>query len=312
MPRVKRSVHGRKKRRKVLEQARGYWGLKHSSYRRAKEQVDHSLVYAYRDRKNKKRDLPAALDHAHQRGRAARGLSYNQFVSGLRKAEIPLDRKVLADLAVSDPGRLRQDRGAGQSRARGLSPGAAARRSSAGKPTSSRPPGRRCTRASRAAARPSRSSTSWSTTCAGTCRCACSAGCTTSSSRASSRTRSPATGTTSARRSRRGASSSPASSATRRCRRTRCSAASRFCRPSSCSPARAGAERLDLVELGPSAGLNLLWDRYAYAYRAGRWGSSELQLQRRRVRARAARGARSAVRRAAAARDRPEARGRHQ
>ncbi len=55
MPRVKRSVHARKKRRKVLEQAKGYWGLKHSSYRYAKEQVEHSLVYAYRDRKNKKR-----------------------------------------------------------------------------------------------------------------------------------------------------------------------------------------------------------------------------------------------------------------
>ena len=55
MPRVKRSVHARKKRRKVLEQARGYWGLKHSSYRRAKEQLDHSMAYAYRDRKNKKR-----------------------------------------------------------------------------------------------------------------------------------------------------------------------------------------------------------------------------------------------------------------
>ena len=55
MPRVKRSVHARKKRRKVLEQAKGYWGLKKSSYRYAKEQVEHSLVYAYRDRKNKKR-----------------------------------------------------------------------------------------------------------------------------------------------------------------------------------------------------------------------------------------------------------------
>jgi large subunit ribosomal protein L20 len=55
MPRVKRSVHARKKRRKVLEQAKGYWGLKKSSYRYAKEQVEHSLHYAYRDRKNKKR-----------------------------------------------------------------------------------------------------------------------------------------------------------------------------------------------------------------------------------------------------------------
>ena len=55
MPRVKRAVHAQKKRRKVLEQASGYWGRKHSHYRYAKEQVEHSLVYAYRDRKNKKR-----------------------------------------------------------------------------------------------------------------------------------------------------------------------------------------------------------------------------------------------------------------
>ena len=70
MPRVKRSVHARKKRRKVLEQAKGYWGLKSTNYTYAKEQVEHSLVYAYRDRKNRKRDVPAALDHPHQRGRA--------------------------------------------------------------------------------------------------------------------------------------------------------------------------------------------------------------------------------------------------
>ena len=57
MPRVKRSVHARKKRRKVLEQARGYFGIKKSSYKYAKEQVDHSLVYAYRDRRNRKRNF---------------------------------------------------------------------------------------------------------------------------------------------------------------------------------------------------------------------------------------------------------------
>ena len=103
MPRVKRSVHARKKRRKVLGQARGYWGLKHSSYRRAKEQVDKSLVYAYRDRKNKKRTFRRLWIMRINAAARAEGLSYNQLVSGLRKAEIPLDRKVLADLAVSDP-----------------------------------------------------------------------------------------------------------------------------------------------------------------------------------------------------------------
>ena len=103
MPRVKRSVHARKKRRKVLEQARGYWGLKHSSYRRAKEQLDHSMAYAYRDRKNKKRNFRRLWIMRINAAARANGLSYNQLVSGLKKAEIPLDRKVLADLAVSDP-----------------------------------------------------------------------------------------------------------------------------------------------------------------------------------------------------------------
>jgi large subunit ribosomal protein L20 len=103
VPRVKRSVHARKKRRKVLGQARGYWGLKHSSYKRAKEQVDKSLVYAYRDRKNRKRTIRRLWIMRINAAARREGLSYNQLVSGLRKAEIPLDRKVLADLAVSDP-----------------------------------------------------------------------------------------------------------------------------------------------------------------------------------------------------------------
>ncbi len=103
MPRVKRSVHARKKRRKVLEQARGYWGLKHTSYRRAKEQVEHSLVYAYRDRKAKKRTMRRLWIIRMNAAARQNGLSYNQFVAGCRKAGIGLDRKVLADLAVSDP-----------------------------------------------------------------------------------------------------------------------------------------------------------------------------------------------------------------
>jgi large subunit ribosomal protein L20 len=103
MPRVKRSVAARKKRRKVLGQARGYWGLKHSSYKRAKEQLDHSLVYAYRDRKNKKRTFRRLWITRINAAARANGLSYNQFVNGCTKAGIELDRKVLADLAVSDP-----------------------------------------------------------------------------------------------------------------------------------------------------------------------------------------------------------------
>jgi large subunit ribosomal protein L20 len=103
VPRVKRSVHARKKRRKVLREARGYWGLKHSSYKRAKEQVDKSLVYAYRDRKAKKRTFRRLWIMRINAAARREGLSYNQFVAGLRKADIQLDRKVLADLAVSDP-----------------------------------------------------------------------------------------------------------------------------------------------------------------------------------------------------------------
>ena len=103
MPRVKRSVHARKKRRKVLEQAKGYWGLKHSSYRHAKEQVEHSLVYAYRDRKVRKRTFRRLWIVRINAAARTHDLSYNEFVSGCRKAGIELDRKVLADLAVSDP-----------------------------------------------------------------------------------------------------------------------------------------------------------------------------------------------------------------
>src|SRR3982750_2847189 len=103
MPRVKRSVHARKKRRKVLEQASGYWGLKKSNYRYAKEQVERSLAYAYRDRKARKRTFRRLWITRNSAAARTRGLSYSQFVAGCKKANIELDRKVLADLAVSDP-----------------------------------------------------------------------------------------------------------------------------------------------------------------------------------------------------------------
>jgi large subunit ribosomal protein L20 len=103
MPRVKRAVHGHKKRRKVLGQAKGYWGRKHSHYRYAKEQVEHSLVYAYRDRKVKKRTFRQLWITRINAAARLNGLSYNQFINGCGKAGIELDRKVLADLAVSDP-----------------------------------------------------------------------------------------------------------------------------------------------------------------------------------------------------------------
>ena len=103
MPRVKRSVHARKKRRKVLDQAKGYWGLKSTSYTYAKEQVEHSLVYAYRDRKAKKRTFRRLWITRINAAARAHDLSYNQFIAGLKAANIELDRKVLADLAVNDP-----------------------------------------------------------------------------------------------------------------------------------------------------------------------------------------------------------------
>ena len=103
MPRVKRSVHARKKRAKVLEQAKGYYGRKKSSYRIAKEQVEHSLKYAYRDRRNRKRTFRSLWIVRINAAARAHGLSYNRFIAGVRLAGIELDRKSLADIAVSDP-----------------------------------------------------------------------------------------------------------------------------------------------------------------------------------------------------------------
>lgn len=103
MPRVKRSVHGRKKHREVLEQAKGYYGSRSRRYRVAKEQVTHSLVYAYRDRRRRKGEFRRLW--ITRIGAAARenGLSYSAFMRGLKVADLDLDRKVLADIAVRDP-----------------------------------------------------------------------------------------------------------------------------------------------------------------------------------------------------------------
>ena len=103
MARAARSVHARKKRRKVLEQAKGYRGTKHTSYKRAKEQVWKSGVYAYQGRKQRKRDFRSLWIQRINAGAREHGLSYSQFVHGLRLAEIDLDRKILADLAATEP-----------------------------------------------------------------------------------------------------------------------------------------------------------------------------------------------------------------
>src|SRR4028118_1449041 len=103
MARTARSVHARKKRKKVLEQAKGYRGTKKSSYKRAKEQVWKSGVYAYEGRKQRKRDFRALWIQRINAGAREHGLSYSQFVHGLKLAEIDLDRKILADLAATEP-----------------------------------------------------------------------------------------------------------------------------------------------------------------------------------------------------------------
>ena len=103
MARTARSLHARKKRRKVLEQAKGYRGQKSRSYKKAKEQVWKSGVYAYEGRKQRKRDFRSLWIQRINAGVREHGLSYSRFVHGLRLAEIDLDRKILADLAVADP-----------------------------------------------------------------------------------------------------------------------------------------------------------------------------------------------------------------
>lgn len=103
MPRVKRSVHAHKKRRTVLNRAKGYYGAKSRSYRAAKEQVQHSLQYVYRDRRNKKREIRRLWITRINAGARQNGLSYSVFMNGLKKAGVELDRKVLSDMAVNDP-----------------------------------------------------------------------------------------------------------------------------------------------------------------------------------------------------------------
>ncbi len=103
MARTARSTHARKKRRKVLEQAKGYRGQKSRSYKKAKEQVWKSGVYAYEGRKQRKRDFRSLWIQRINAASREHGLSYSQFVHGLRLAEIDLDRKILADLAATDP-----------------------------------------------------------------------------------------------------------------------------------------------------------------------------------------------------------------
>lgn len=102
MARIKGAVNAHKKRRKVLKQAKGYYGAKSKQYRAAKEQVMRSLRYAYIGRKLRKRDFRSLWITRINAAARMSGLSYSRFMSGLKKAGIDLNRKVLADLAVND------------------------------------------------------------------------------------------------------------------------------------------------------------------------------------------------------------------
>ena len=108
MSRVKRSVHARKKRRATLERTKGFRGEAHSSYRRAKEALLKADSYAYRDRRNKKRDFRRLWIARINAAARNEGMTYSQFMHGLRLAEVELDRKILADIAVRDPETFRR------------------------------------------------------------------------------------------------------------------------------------------------------------------------------------------------------------
>ena len=103
MARVKRSVHAKKKRRAVLEAAKGYTGSRRVRYRLAKEQVQHSGVYAYRDRRDRKAQFRRLWITRINAAVRPHGLSYSRFIYGLKAAGVEVDRKILADLAVHDP-----------------------------------------------------------------------------------------------------------------------------------------------------------------------------------------------------------------
>jgi len=102
MARVKRAVNAQKKRRVVLERASGYRGQRSRLYRKAKEQVTHSLVYSYNDRRKKKGEFRKLWIQRINAGARAQGLTYNRFIQGLALAGVEVDRKIIAEMAVND------------------------------------------------------------------------------------------------------------------------------------------------------------------------------------------------------------------
>jgi len=103
MARVKRAVNAHKKRRVILERAEGYRGQRSRLYRKAKEQVTHSLVYSYNDRRKRKGDFRRLWIQRINAGARANGMTYNRFIQGLGLAGIEVDRRILAELAVHEP-----------------------------------------------------------------------------------------------------------------------------------------------------------------------------------------------------------------
>ena len=103
MARVKRAVNAHKKRRVILERAEGYRGQRSRLYRKAKEQVTHSLVYAYNDRRKKKGDFRRLWIQRINAGARANGLTYNRFIQGLALAGVEVDRRMLSELATNEP-----------------------------------------------------------------------------------------------------------------------------------------------------------------------------------------------------------------
>ena len=103
MARVKRAVNAHKKRRVILERAKGYRGQRSRLYRKAKEQVTHSLVYAYRDRRARKGEFRRLWIQRINAASRANGLTYNRLIQGLNLAGVQVDRRILADLAVTEP-----------------------------------------------------------------------------------------------------------------------------------------------------------------------------------------------------------------
>ena len=102
MPRVKTGVVRRKRHKKVLKQAKGFFSGRRKHFRKAKEQIEHSMAYAYRDRKQKKREFRKLWIIRINAACRLNDLSYSVFINGLKKAGIELDRKILADMAMND------------------------------------------------------------------------------------------------------------------------------------------------------------------------------------------------------------------